>query len=106
MLDSHSRFQTKLQCTANRYHVAYTALMALDPNGQWKEQLKELKPSDIQGPGRNPDNPEDVKSNGQFEPSWIWLVTHLQKERGDNQTEDEFNHSMHSEWAQTHAQMC
>ena len=49
MLDSHSRFQTKLQRTANRYHVAYTALMALDPNGQWKEQLKELKPSDIRG---------------------------------------------------------
>ena len=29
-----------------------------------------------------------------------------QKERGDNQTEDEFNHSMCSEWAQTRAWMC
>ena len=59
MLDSHSHFQTKLQHMANHYHVAYTALMALNPNCQWKEQLKELKPSDIRGLGRNPDNPED-----------------------------------------------
>ena len=64
MLDSHSCFQTKLQHTANHYHVTYTALMALNPNGQWKEQLKELKPLDIRGLGRNPDNPEDAKSNG------------------------------------------
>jgi hypothetical protein len=40
------------------------------------------------------------------EPSWIWLVTRLPKERGDNQTEEEFNHSMRSEWAQTRACMC
>jgi hypothetical protein len=107
MLDSYSRFQTKLQRAANRYHVAYNALMALDPNGQWKEQLKELKASDIRGPGRNPDdNPDDVKTNGRFEPSWIWLVTRSQKERGENQTEDEFNQSMCSEWAQTRARMC
>ena len=33
-------------------------------------------------------------------------MTCSQKERGDNQTEDEFNHSMRSEWAQTHARMC
>ena len=64
MLDLHSCFQTKLQHTANHYHVTYTALMALDPNGQWKEQLKELKPLDIRGLGRNPDNPEGAKSNG------------------------------------------
>jgi hypothetical protein len=107
MLDSYSRFETKLQRVANRYRIVYTALMALDPNGCWKECLKELKPSDIRGPGRNLDNPEDAKkSNGRFEPSWIWLVTRLPQERGDNQTEDEFNHSMRTEWAQTRARMC
>jgi len=105
-LDSYSRIQTKLQRAANRYNMAHSALIALDPNGQWKEQFKELKPSDIRGPGRNPDNPEDGNSNGRFEPSWIWLVTCSQKERGDNQSEDEFNHSMRSEWAQTRARMC
>ena len=105
-LDSYSRFQTKLQRAANRYNVAFSALMALEPNGEWKEQLRELQPSDIRGPGRNPDDPEDGKSNGRFELSWIWLVMRSQKERGDNHTKDEFNHSMRSEWAQTHARMC
>ena len=30
----------------------------------------------------------------------------LPQERGDNQTEEEFNHSMRAEWAQTRARMC
>jgi hypothetical protein len=106
MLHSYNRFDNKLQLAANRYRVAYTALMRLDPNGLWKDRLKELKPSDLRGPGRDPDNPEDGKSNGRFEPSWIWLVTRLPQEKGDNQTEEEFNQSMRSEWAQTHARMC
>jgi hypothetical protein len=106
MLHSFSRFDTKLQLAANRYRVAYTALRALDLNGLWKDRLKELKPSDLRGPGRDPDNPEDAKSNGRFEPSWIWLMKRLPQERGDNQTEEEFNHSMRAEWAQTRARMC
>ena len=106
MLNLYTRFQTKLQHAANRYNVAYTALKGLDPNGGWKERLKELKASDIRGPGRDADNPDDARSNGRFEPSWIWLVTRLPQERGDNQTEDEFNHSMRTEWAQTRARMC
>ena len=106
VLHLFSRFDTKLQLAVNRYHVAYTALKALEPNGSWRDRLKELKPSDLRGPGRDPDNSEDGNSNGRFEPSWIWLVTRLPKERGDNQTEDEFNHSMRAEWAQTRARMC
>ena len=66
-----------------------------------------LKPTDLRGPGRDPDHPEDAKtSNGRFEPSWIWLVPRSPQERGDNQTEDEFNHSMRTEWAQTRVRMC
>jgi hypothetical protein len=105
MLNLYTRFETKLQHSANHYNIAYTALKALDPNGSWKERLKELKHSDIRGPGRDSENPDDAKSNGRFEPSWIWLVTRLPQERGDNQTEDEFNHSMRTEWAQTRARM-
>lgn len=106
-LESYSRFESKLQRAANRYRVAYAALLALDPNGSWKERLKVLKPTDLRGPARDPDHPEDAKtSNGRFEPSWIWLVPRSPQERGDNQTEDEFNHSMRTEWAQTRAHMC
>ena len=106
MLNLYTRFDTKIRHAANRYNVAYTALKALDPDGGWKERLKELKPSDIRGPGREIENPDDAKTNGRFELSWIWLVARLPQERAENQTEDEFNHSMRTEWAQTRARMC
>ena len=108
MLDNYSRMQYKLQYSVNRYRVAYSALMALDPNGSWRERLKELKDGDVRGPGRDIDNVEDTKtSKGRFEMSWIWLVPrHSSQEKGDNQMEDEFNHSMRAEWAQTRARMC
>ena len=106
MLGMYTRIEYKLQRAANRYRIAYSALLALDPNGAWKERLKELKPTDLRGPGRDPDNPEDAKtSNGRFTPSWIWLVPRPPHEKGDNQTEDEFNDSMRAEWAQTRARM-
>jgi hypothetical protein len=107
MLDLYNRIDYKLQCAANRYRIAYAALMALDPNGSWRERLKELNPVDIRGPGRDPDHPEDAKtSNGRFIPSWIWLVPRSPQERGDDQTEAEFNDTMRAEWAQTRARMC
>ena len=107
MLGTYSRIEHRLQRAANRYRVAYTALVALDPDGAWKERLKELKPTDLRGPGRDADNPEDAKtSNGRFIPSWIWLVPRPPQERGDDQTEDEFNNTMRAEWAQMRARMC
>ena len=107
MLDLYKRVEYKLQRAANRYRIAYTALMALNPNGSWRDRLKELKPTDIRGPGRDPEHPEDAKSsNGQFVTSWIWLVPRSPRECGDDQTEAEFNESMLAEWAQTRARMC
>ena len=107
MLDLYKRVEYKLQRAANRYCIAYTALMALDPNGSWRDRLKELKPTDIRGPGRDPNHPEDAKSsNGRFVTSWIWLVPRSPRECGDDQSEAEFNESMLAEWAQTHARMC
>ncbi|KDR76587.1 hypothetical protein GALMADRAFT_67342 [Galerina marginata CBS 339.88] len=107
MLGSYSQIEHKLQRAANRYRVAYTALMALDPDGKWRECLKELKPTDLRGPGRDPENLEDSKtSNGRFTPSWIWLVPRPPQEKGDDQTEEEFNDTMRAEWAQTRARMC
>ncbi|KIJ92462.1 hypothetical protein K443DRAFT_13589 [Laccaria amethystina LaAM-08-1] len=94
----------KLQCAAHHYHTAYNALLALDPTGSWRERLRKLNPADIRGPGRDPDDVEDAKrSKGQFEPLWIWLVPRSPCERGDDQTEEEFNDTMHAEWAQTRA---
>ncbi|KIJ90500.1 hypothetical protein K443DRAFT_116509 [Laccaria amethystina LaAM-08-1] len=107
MLDMFNRLHTKLQRAASRYRAAYNALLVLDPNGSWREHLKELNAADIRGPGRDVDDPEDTKkSKGRFEPSWIWLVPRSSSERREDQTEDEFNDSMRAEWAQTRARKC
>ena len=37
--------------------------MALDLDGSWREQLKELKDGDMWGPGRDVDNIEDTKTS-------------------------------------------
>src|ERR1700678_3554518 len=63
MLNLYKQFETKILHAANRYNVAYTALKSLDPNGSWKEWMKELKPSDLHGPRRDIDNPEDSKTS-------------------------------------------
>ena len=107
MLDMYHCVEYKLQRAANRYRVAYAALLALDPNGSWKECLQELKPIDIRGPGRDDENLEDSKtSKGRFIPSWIWLVPRSPREHGDDQTEEEFNDSMRAEWVQMKARKC
>jgi len=107
MLDMYNQLHTKLQCARSCYHTAYNALLILNPNGSWGEHLKELNVADIRGLGRDPDDLEDVKkSKGHFKPSWIWLVPCSPSKRGDNQTEDEFNNTMCTEWAQTQARKC
>jgi hypothetical protein len=104
MLNMYNRLHSKLQCAAHCYHTAYNALLALDPTRSWKEHLRKLDPADIRGSGRDPDDVEDTKRlKGQFEPSWIWLVPCSPCERGDDQTEEEFNDTMCAEWAQTRA---
>ena len=107
MLNMYPGIKYKLQHAANRYRVAYAALLALDSNGSWKECLQDLKHINIRGPGRDDENLDDSKtSKGRFIPSWIWLVPHSPWEHGDDQTEKEFNDSMRAERAQMRACKC
>ncbi|KAF8335185.1 hypothetical protein F5887DRAFT_892104 [Amanita rubescens] len=109
MLGSYKQIDYKLQWAVHRYRTAYSALLVLDPDGSWMEQLKELRREDIRGPSRDPDDPLDNKlSKGRFEASWIWRVPRSSEssEIAGSQTEEEFNESMRAEWAQTRARMC
>ena len=107
MLNSYKQMNCRLQCAIHCYCTAYAALVALNLNGSWTEHLKVLNPADIRGPGRDPDSHKDTGiSNGQFTPSWIWLVLQSPHEEVDDQTEDRFNDSMHAEWAQIRARKC
>ena len=64
-----NRFKEKTTRCAQRYRAAYAALLALDPNGEWRKWLKELKDEDIRGPGKGDDEAEGTR-----ELSWIWLT--------------------------------
>jgi hypothetical protein len=63
------RFQDKIDRAVETYRAARTALLVLDPGGLWSQNLLELKPADVKGPGR-----KENESEGRRELSWIWMV--------------------------------
>ena len=69
-----NNFRTRIRRCSKRYSHARSAMLALDPDQrlspEWMQRFQELNKSDIRGPGRELDD----KSEGQFTPSWIWLV--------------------------------
>lgn len=95
----YESIQGRIHRAANTYRTAYTALLALDPNGRWKSRFQELKTEDIRGPGRQSD---DIISNSKYELSWIWSVG---KGRDNSDSvEEEFDDVMWVEWAKAKAQ--
>lgn len=104
MITLYKRFSNKMDRAAQKYRVAWRALCILDPSGSWSERLKDLKSKDVSGPGRDPD--DSTASNSRYEPSWIWLVWHSSSSGSEMHIgEDEFNESMHVEWAKARARM-
>ncbi len=53
ILTLYNRINHKIECTAHKYHTAHLALLNLDPDGTWKDCLKELRKDDICGPGKD-----------------------------------------------------
>lgn len=97
----YNRMSNQVDCAAYKYWKACSALLILDSDGEWQEELREFWKEDIQGPGKGPD--VEKKSNGRFEPSWIWLTVRAAK--STTLTEHEFNESMCIEWAKQRACM-
>ena len=62
------------------YHAAHSALSAANLGQQWEDRLKDLKDSDVCGPGKDDfylDEPGKANwgaSKSRYEISWIWLV--------------------------------
>lgn len=103
MLTLYKHFENKLSMLPKKYWAAWRALCNLDLDGSWSTWLKELKKEHISGPGREPDN----VSNSRYQPTWIWLVPHINSSSNAETTlgEDEFNQGMCVEWAKVRAQM-
>ena len=99
MLMLYQRFNNKTDQAAQKYRVAWHALCILNSSGLWLTWLKELKPKDVSGPRRDPN--DSVALNSHYEPSWIWLVQHgAYPSSSESETqihEAEFNQSMHVE---------
>jgi hypothetical protein len=69
--------RTRIVRATDRYSHARSAMLSLDPDQKlspgWMKRFQQLGDRDVCGPGRDP---EDT-SEGQFRPSWIWLVPRL-----------------------------
>ncbi|KAF9777606.1 hypothetical protein BJ322DRAFT_1114906 [Thelephora terrestris] len=65
---------SRVRRAAKQYRHSRRAMMALDPSEQlspaWKDCFRELEDADLRGPGRE----SYEKSEGKFQPSWIWMV--------------------------------
>ena len=68
--------QTRICCCAGCYSHAHNMMLAPDLDQElslrWMQQFWKLNETNICGPGCGLDD----KSEGQFVPSWIWLVPH------------------------------
>jgi hypothetical protein len=103
MITLYQRFQSKTRRAVQKYRVARSALSNLDPNGPWQLNYKELRDSDISGPGRDPEDSSTTSSR--YEPSWIWLMPRVEQTSNSQTVEDEFNDCMRVEWAKARARM-
>jgi hypothetical protein len=65
-----ARFQEKVNCCAERYRATRAALLVLDANGSWSDQLLELHPEHVKAPRRG----DGDESEGRRELSWIWMA--------------------------------
>ena len=64
----YNRLQARIKCAADCYHATRSTLLALNPDGSWKDKYKKLNTEDIRGPGRNKDDPTQSQS-GRYEMS-------------------------------------
>ncbi|KAH7903922.1 hypothetical protein BJ138DRAFT_1188251 [Hygrophoropsis aurantiaca] len=91
-----TRLMDKARNHADRYRAARRALVALDPEGDWKAMLKVLHTEDIRGPRRT----EDEASEGNREISWIWVSG---RQRDTRMGTDEIAEGLRIEWAKSDA---
>ena len=60
----------RINRAVHRYRLAYSALLSLDPTGDWRKEYLELKDKDNRGPGKELD--ERGVGDGHYRMSWIW----------------------------------
>lgn len=84
--------QDRIEKSVRRYRVARTALLRLDPGGDWENVYLPLNDGDNRGPSKEQE--EVGTSDGTYVQSWIWRSSTTAVSR------DEVNEDMRVEWAQ------
>lgn len=81
--------------TFNRYNTVRSALLTLDPNGNWKDTYQVLTAADNKGPTRGFD--KGPLGNGKWTPSWIWTAR-IDPEAGGHQAGETSQEVMNREY--------
>ena len=80
------------------YRAACSALLATNFGGQhWKDRLKDLKDSNVCGPGKDDfylQEPGKAATKDRYEISWIWLVPKSKSEVDTNSSEEVFDEGL------------
>ena len=104
-----NRFNHRMRQSVLRYRAARSALSAANLGQQWEDMLKDLKDSDVRGPGKDDfylDEPGKANwgaSKGRYEISWIWLVPQSSSEINTNSSEQVFDEGLRVEWSKSQA---
>lgn len=105
-----NRFNHRMRQSVIRYRAARSALLAANSEGQhWEDRLKDLKDSDVCGPGKNDFYLQEAgkanhdASKGRYEISWIWLVPQSKSEVNPNCSEHAFDEGLRVEWSKSQA---
>jgi hypothetical protein len=87
----------RINRVVRRYRLAYTALLSLDPTGDWRKEYLELTDKDNRGPGK--ELHEKGVGDGRYRESWIWGGFAWSNQQGtDPPDEEEVNETVRHEW--------
>jgi len=92
---AESGVNDRIKRTVHRYRLAYAALLALDPTGDWTKDYLELTDKDNRGPGKEVE--ERGVGDGRYAMSWIWRGSTGAQEATDP-PEEEVNETVRHEW--------
>jgi hypothetical protein len=116
-----NRFNHRMRQSVLRYRAARSALLAanLGEGQNWEDRLKDLKDSDVRGPGKDDFYLQEAgktdygtsksgkakygTSKGRFEMSWIWLVPQSNSEVNTHSSEQVFDEGLRVEWSKSQA---
>lgn len=84
-----------------RYRLAYSALLSLDPAGDWRKEYLELTDKDNRGPGK--ELYEQGVGDGRYAMSWIWMGALGGEDQDGTGPSEEVNETVRYEWMTSRA---